>query len=232
MATMGFIQSAFDYDWKKAKVTLEKALQMNPNYAYAHVFYGNLLLNTDDNPEKGVEQTRKARDLEPLSVSINWALGRNYYYAGQYDLAEEQLKKTISINSRFNNAKTFLAWVLLAKKKYGEAIEWIRQIPKSGIAKNEEYQGTLLSYAYAVAGNRVQAEEELDKAIRENSFTAHYLIAETAIGLNDFNRALTELEKAYDEREIFMYFLKREPVFFPLKSKPRFKALLKKMGFD
>ena len=80
---MGFIQCLFDYDWKKAKATLEKAIKLNPGYAYAHIFYGNLLQFTGESTERGIEEIKKARELDPSSVPIKWALGRNYFYAGK-----------------------------------------------------------------------------------------------------------------------------------------------------
>ncbi len=232
MATLGFIQSAFDYDWKKAKLTLEKAIRLNPAYTYAHIFYGNLLQYTGEDTEKGIEEIKKARELDPLSVSVNWILGRNYYFAGKLDSAESQLRKTISINAKYNLTRAYLAYVLLAKERYAEAIEMIRQVAPNGVAKNFEYQGTLLSYAYAVSGNPARARAELNKALKENSFTEHYLIAKAATGLKDYNLALTELEKAVAEKEIYVYFLNVDPVFNPLKNETGFKELLRKAGFE
>ncbi len=232
ITTVGFIQYAFYFDWGNAKVTLEKALQLNPNYAYAHVFYGNLLQYTGENTEKGIQEILKSRELDPSSVSINWILGRNYYFAGKYDLAEDQLRKTINSNPRFNLAKVYLALVLLRKKEYDKAIEIIRQIPKGGIVRSDEYQGTLLSYTYAQSGNKDLAMVELNKALAENKFNGHYPIARIYVGLNDFNQAIIELEKSFDDREIFLYFIKVDPVFEPLKNEPKFKALLKKMNLD
>ena len=232
ITTIGFIQSAFDYDWKKAKVTLEKALQLNPNYAYAHVFYGNLLQYTGENTKKGIQEIIKAKELDPSSASINWILGRNYYFADNYDLAEDQLRKTINSNPKFHLAKAFLALVLLKRKEYDKAIEIIRQIPKSGITRSEEYQGGLLSYAYAVSGKKEMARAELNKSLTENTLVGHYPIARTLVGLDDYNQAIEELEKSFMGREIGLYFLKVDPVFEPLKNEPRFKALLKKMNLD
>ena len=97
LTTIGFIQSAFDYDWAISKRTLEKAIELNPNYPMAHVFYGNLLQYTDENTEEGINEIRKALNLDPLSASLNWILGRNYYYAHKYDSAYEQLKKTLTL---------------------------------------------------------------------------------------------------------------------------------------
>ena len=97
ITTLGFIQSNFDYDWGKAKITLEKAIRLNPNYSEAHLFYGNLLQYTGESTERGIQEVKRALELDPLDTRFNWILGRNYYLAHQYDLAEEQLKRTLNL---------------------------------------------------------------------------------------------------------------------------------------
>jgi class 3 adenylate cyclase/TolB-like protein/Tfp pilus assembly protein PilF len=232
LATLGFIQSAYDYDWKGAKITLEKALKLDPNYTYGHIYYGNLLQYTGENVERGIEEIKKARSLDPLSVSINWVLGRNYYFAGKMDSAEEQLRKTIGISSQYPFAKVTLAFVLLSKKKYNEAFDIIKQIPLGGNITNAEYQGTILSYAYAISGNIEMAKKELALLLNENSFKGHYQIAKIYTALKEFDLAFSELNKAYLDREITMYFIKVDPVFSPLRSEPAFNELLKKMNLE
>ncbi len=232
ITTIGFIQGVFDYDWKKAKQTLENAIKLNKGYAYAHIFYGNLLQYTGQDTEKGIEEIKKARDLDPLSTSINWILGRNYYMADKYDLAEEQYKRTLTLNPNFPLTKPFLAYTLIAQKKYTEAMEIIRQIPKNGISTTNLYQTPILSYAYAVSGNIAQAKAEFDMILKNYPYTGHTFIALAAIGLKDFDRALTELEKAVAEKELYLYFLKVDPIYRQLKNEPRYKALLKKMNLD
>jgi Tfp pilus assembly protein PilF len=229
---LGFIQSDYDYDWKNAKLTLEKALKLNPNYTFSHIYYGNLLQFTGENTERGIEEIKKARSLDPLSVSINWVLGRNYYLAGKMDLAEEQLRKTIGISSQYPFAKVTLAFVLLSKKKYNEAFDIIKQIPLGGNITNAEYQGPILSYAYAISGNIERAKKELALWLNENSFKGHYQIAKIYTALKEIDPAISELNKAYQDREITMYFIKVDPVFSPLRSEPGFHELLKKMNLE
>jgi adenylate cyclase len=232
LATLGFIQSDYDYDWKNAKLTLEKALNLNPNYTFSHIYYGNLLQFTGENTERGIEEIKKARSLDPLSVSINWVLGRNYYYAGKMDSAEEQLRKTIGISSQYPYAKVTLAYVLLSRKKYNEAFDIIKQIPLGGNITNAEYRGTILSYAYAISGNIERAKKELALLLNENSFKGHYQIARIYTALKEFDLAFSELNKAYQDREITMYFIKVDPVFSPLRSEPGFHELLKKINLE
>jgi adenylate cyclase len=232
ISTLGFIQSVYDYDWEKSKLTLEKAIRLDPKYGYAHIFYGNLLQYTAENAEEGIEQIKKALALDPSSVSINWVLGRNYYFAGKYDSAEAQLRKTLIIDSKYLLAKTYLVLVLLKKKEFTEATELAKQLPPTGKITNQIYQGTLLAYVYAVSGKSMEASKEIETTLKDSGFNAHYEVAMvyTALHMNSF--ALEELQKSLLDKEIFLYFIKIDPAFFPLKNEPGFKEILKKMNLN
>ena len=95
LTTLGWIQGIFDYNWKQSKITLQKALKLNPNYGDAHLFYGNLLQYTGENTEQGIAEVKKALEYDPLNTRFNWVLARNYYLSKQNGLALEQLKKTL-----------------------------------------------------------------------------------------------------------------------------------------
>ena len=232
ITTLGFIQSVYDYDWKTSKITIERAINLNPNYAYAHIFYGNLLQYTGYDTEKGIKEIIKATTIDPMSVSLKYVLGRNYYLAGKYLLAEEQLRKIAELKPKFTLAKESLIWVLLIQKKYSEAIELIRQVPEKGISKVDLYRGTLLSYALAVSGNKKAAEIELSRVLKENTENSHTLLAQVYTALNNFKQAFKELEKAFNDREIFLYYIKVDPNFIPIRNEPKFKELLKRMNLQ
>jgi Tfp pilus assembly protein PilF len=232
LTTLGFIQSDFDYDWAKSKSTLEKAIAFNPNYPDAHKFYGNLLQYTGESTERGINEIKKALALDPLSVNLNYVLGRNYYLAKKYDSAYEQLKKTLTFNPNFNLAKGNLAFTLLAKKNYGEAFELIKQLPRTGTSKIDYYQGPVLSYAYSVSGDKTRAKIELEKTLAEYPDQSPYHLARVYILLNNNDEALTRLEQAYEMRDIWMYHLKVDPTLDLIRNDPRFKALMKKMHLD
>jgi serine/threonine-protein kinase len=232
LATTGLLQSQ-DNDWPRAKRTLQKAIALNPNYPLAHLYYGNLLLYTGENTQQGIEETKKALELDPLSRWMNWVLGRNYYLARQYDLAHEQLVKTLSIDSTFYPAKSTMGQVLLKQKKYAEAIQFISHFrPGHGIE---------LCYAYAVSGDKLRARIELKKTVAKNPISdrqyspidslGHLQLARTYAALGDYNEALMQLERANERREIAMYWVYVDPALDPLRNEPRFKALMKKMNF-
>ena len=230
LATLGLIQSLYDYDWEKSKATLQKAIKLDPKYSWSHIFLGNLLVYTGENQKEGIAESKIAYDLDPLAASINWILGRNFYCAGEMDSAEKYLKKGIVLNPKFPMIRNWLARVFIAKKNFAQALDTINNIPLSGNITNFEYRGPILAYTYGISGNRTQAHIEIEKLLHQKSFNAHYHIATAYMGVNEFKSALDELEKSLRDKEIFLYFLKPDPIFFPLKDEPRFKTILKEMN--
>jgi adenylate cyclase len=232
LATIGFIQSDFDYNWNLAKITLQKAIDLNPNYPTAHLYYGNLLQYTGENTQEGIKELKTALTLDPLSVNLNYVLGRNYYCARQYDSAYEQLKKTLTFDPDFNLAKGNLIYVLLQRKNFAEAFELIKQLPEKPVTIVNYYRGAVLSYAYAISGDMESAKKELGRTLTSYPEQSPYNIARVYVSLKDYDNAFNNLEKAYQQRDIWMYILKVDPTFDVIRNEPRFTALMKKMRFE
>jgi len=90
----------------------------------------------------------------------------------------------------------------------------------------------MLSYAYAVSGDKKQAKTELEITLAEEPDQSSFHLAAVYILLSDYNDAFKRLEKAYEMRDLWMYCVKVDPTFDPIRNDPRFKVLLKKMNLD
>jgi len=232
LTTLGFIESVYDYNWTKSKQTLQRALELNPNYPTAHLYYGNLLQYTGENAEQGIGEIKKALMLDPLSKNLNYVLGRNFYYSHKYDSSYDQLKNTLTLDPVFNLAQGNLAYTLLAENKFTDAFKVINQIEKTGSSKINYYQGAMLSYAYALSGDIPRAKSELEKTLSEFPDQSSFHLARIYLILNDHKEALHQLEKAYEMRDIWMYCIKIDPTFDAIREDPGFKSLMVKMNLD
>ncbi|MGH2646523.1 MAG: TPR end-of-group domain-containing protein, partial [Ginsengibacter sp.] len=228
LTTIGWIQSSFEYDWAGSKITLEKAIASDPNNAQAHLFYGNHLQYTRENAEKGISEVKKAIQLDPLNGRFNWVLGRNYYFARKYDSAYIQLKKEIDLHPNDAAAIAYMVLDLVAKKQFAQAFELINRMGH-GTSKYFFYKEQFTSYVYAASGDTTRARSELNKVLKEDPGMSPYILAGTYIQLKDYNKALTSLERAYDIRDIGMYYFLVDPGLDPIRNEPRFKEILKKM---
>ena len=87
-------------------------------------------------------------------------------------------------------------------------------------------------YAYAKSARRHEAEEMIIKFkdIAKTQYVMSYRVANIYAALGDKDKAFTELEKSFAERDWELHRLKVDPLMDPLRDDPRFKSMLKRMN--
>lgn len=228
--SMGTISFWFDWDWAKAESHFKRALDLNPNNPGARFNYAHLLYNSG-RFEKGDIEVRRALELDPLSLIINSITGQFLFEARQYDQAIDQLNKALEIEPHFWLTHLFLGKVYVQKGMYNEAlIESQKALQFSG--GNTE-ASSLIGYTHAVSGNKEQAEKVLGelKELSKQRYVPASNIALIYNGLGETDQALDWLEKAYDERDVHLTFLKTGPHWDSIRKEPRFTSLLQRAGF-
>ena len=230
-ASLAFIKEVHDYDQSGSEQEFKRAIELNPNYAVAHQWYG-VLLRDMGRFNEGLEEIRKAKELDPLSLPISTDLGEIFYHARQYDQAIDQCKKALEIDANFHWAHSVLSKAHLQKSVFKEAIaEFKKALSLSG--GSVEYLAGL-ALAHALAGKKDKALEIIEEMHKRSkqTYLPAYEIALVYVGLKKKNKAFEWLEKAYEERSFELTSIKTEPVLDSLRSDSRFTALLKKMGLN
>ncbi|NIO48491.1 MAG: protein kinase [Candidatus Aminicenantes bacterium] len=226
---LAHIKKDYDRDWTGAEEEYKIALQLNPDYAYAHHWYA-FLLSAMGRLEEAIKEIKTARDLDPLAPEITANVGVVLYFARKYDQALEEHKKAIELYPEYIGNYTREAEVYTALGRYEEAL--------ASLQRYEEITGAELitrkAYNYAKWGKKKEAEKLLKKIIEESEKT---YISSTSIAriygvLGDFDQAFSLLEKAYSKRDHDLQYLKVHPTLDSLRSDPRFKTLLKRMNLD
>ena len=152
--------------------------------------------------------------------------------AGQNDQAIEQLKKTLELDKSFAMARHYLGQAYERKGMCQEAIAEIQKV-RDFYGQSQIATG-LLGHAYAVAGQRGEAQKMIEE-LKEQSkreYVWPYNIAIIHVGLGEKDQALEWLAKACEDRGDDLIYLKVEQTFDPLRSDPRFEALLKRIGLE
>jgi TolB-like protein/Flp pilus assembly protein TadD len=220
----------YEYDWAAAEKEMKRAIELNPSNAAAHEMYG-WLLTSIGRAEEGIAEGRKAQELEPLEPEHADVLGEDLYLARRYKEAADQFRKALDLDSSYWLAHVGVAQADLQLGKPGEAVEAARKA-RQAEPLADWTTGTLVA-ASAAAGNRAEAEKVLAELTEKakHGWVPSLAFATAYLGLGDKPRALTALEKAYDERSWQLTFLKTDPFFDPLRSDPRFQLLLKRLNF-
>ena len=219
----------FNHDWEGADKEFKRALELDHNYAPAHHWY-SMYLALKGRKEEALAEAEEAYELDPLSPVVGANLAKILQEAGQDDKAIEQAKKTLDMEPDSAVTHAVLGVVYQDKKMYAEAItEYKRALEVGG--PPTEIRG-LLGYAYAVSGNRSEAEKtiaQLKKLLPEHMRAALDL-AVVSSGLGDKSGALYWLDKALEAHVTDMIGIGQDPHFAELRSDPHFQAMVQRVG--
>ncbi len=218
------------FDWKGGEQEIKRALELNPRLALA---YDQLawLQSSLGRLEEAIRNSQKAIELDPLSLMFNTYLGGRLSAAGRYDEAMAQLRKTLELDPNFASAHFELGWCSVWK---GDTAGAIAEFQKARALDPQPWFDGPLAYAYARAGDRAKAEQvvrDWDDRAKQRYITPGLRML-FHLGLGEKDKALDWLEKCYEEQDWYCWTLKAYPIFDPLRTEPRFQALLKKVGLD
>ena len=223
---LALIVENYDWDWQTAEKEYCRAIELNPNYATAHHWYAEYL-NWQGRFDDALRESERARQLDPLSLIIASDNGAILYDSRQYDRAIEQFRYVLQMEPNFPRAGMIVE-AYVQKGMFAEGIAFLeKQTQNDNASRHLAY----LAYAYGRSGNQSQAQHALDKLLalsRQNDFDPMKL-AWAYIGLGNNEQALAWLEKAYSQHANGLTSLKVDPLYDPLRSEPRFQALLQRV---
>ncbi|MGH9794176.1 MAG: tetratricopeptide repeat protein [Candidatus Acidiferrales bacterium] len=227
--SLAFVKWQYDWDWVGAEKDFQRALEVNPGYATAHHWYAYQLI-TQGRKEHALREIRLAQELDPLSLIINTDLGEILCYAGRYDEAIQQSKQTLEMDPSFTLARRVLGWTYARKGMHAESIAELQKAMAISGSRADLLMS--LAYSYAMAGKRVEARAVLAqmKTLYGPSPDIAFGLAVAYAAAGEKDRAFASLDKAYRERSASMVLVGVTPVLDPLRTDPRFAALLRRVG--
>lgn len=228
--SLATVKFNYDWDWNGAAAGFAKAIQDNPSYATAYQRY-SLYLIAMGRTADSVAQINKARELDPLSISINFSLGWRFYMSRQYDRAIQQLRNTLEMDPSYELPHLVLGMSYAKNGDFALAIPELRKAVE--LSHGTPLMTSALANAYARSGNKAEAERLLADLSAESKkqYVSPYYFAVIYAGLGKSEEAIDWLDKAYADRSNGLVFLKVEPELDDLRSNPRFVALQRKLNF-
>ena len=237
-AALGLVKSHYDFDFPGAQQEFEKAIQLNPNYANAHLFYSGGYYTVMGQHENAIAEMRKALELDPLSPGLNNYLGMVYIFAGDYERSRQQFQKTIDLDPTFPLVHFFFAGLLEEMGNYEAAIaEREKGELLLGSSSDQAAASAADSRrAFRTGGARAYWRRQLQLTLESykqsgSDYFPAIDIAAAYARTGDKENALKWLERSYSDREGQSITLARwMPVFRNLRADPRFADLLGRMG--
>jgi serine/threonine protein kinase/Tfp pilus assembly protein PilF len=220
---LAIVMYIFDWDWRNAEREFKRAIELNPNDATVRQEYAEYLMKLSRFDE-AIQEIRRAQELDPLSLIKHAIEGYILDGAGKHDKAIEKLKRVLDMDPEFGPAMVYLGRTYLQKEKYEEAMALFQKMNRPfGIAE-----------AYVKMGNLQEAQQILEEIIKES--TENYIspvnIASLYFVIGDNEQGFKWLERGYEEHDTYIVRLRFLPQFDSVRSDPRFKALLKKVGLE
>jgi TolB-like protein/DNA-binding winged helix-turn-helix (wHTH) protein/Tfp pilus assembly protein PilF len=227
--SLATVRFNYDWDWAGAASGFQRSIELNPSYATAYQRYSLYLMAMGRSNESLAQMTR-ARELDPLSISLNFSLGWRLYMARKYDQAIEQLQNTLEMDPNFALPRMVLGQAYEQKNAYPQALSELQKAV--GISHESPQMLGALGHAYGASGNRPEAEKVLVELMEQSKkqYVSPFYVAIVYVGLAENDKAVDWLEKAYRDRSNAIVFAKVDPQLEPLRSTPRFQSLLRRLA--
>lgn len=226
----GMVNFFLAWDWPAAERSFRRAIELNPNYAIAHQFYGHLL-SSSRRHEEAIAEIQKAREIDPLSPMMHGFAGAAFVLARRYNDALPLLKQSLAIDPDFFPTHSVLGLFYQQTGKPDVAIEEYRKAYR--LSRGNILQLANQGFLLGQIGRRSEAEQIITtlNQIAQSRFVSPYAFALVYTGLGDHDLAFQWLEKAYAVRDIALVLLPANPMWDSLRSDRRFQDLLRRCRF-
>jgi len=229
VAVLASSKASYNFDYAGAKQEYERAIQLNPNDATAHHWFGAEVLAATGEQARELAELKRALELDPLSLIIQTNLGVAYLHNGRIDEAIAHFRKAIELDGTFHYAQRSYG---LALELQGKIPEAIAQYEKAAALTDAPIELGMLGRIYGIAGRKDEARKILEKLrqLRAQRYTAAYSLALVALGLGDKTEALHWLEEGYRDHDgDALGVIRVDPPLALLHGDPRFEALAEKI---
>jgi serine/threonine protein kinase/tetratricopeptide (TPR) repeat protein len=221
--SLAYVHLYYDWDWSGAEKEFQRALELNPNYATAHVWYGEYL-QALARFEESIQEMKRAQALDPLSLIVQADLGWTYFRARRYDQAIEEFNRALELDPDFLPALSGLGWAYALQNNIPKSSEHFQKA--KSISSIPSFPAGL-AYLYAISGNKKEAIKTVaDPEMHLSAYNKATIYA----GLKQNEIAFEFLDKAFAEKSDSLVFLKVEPTLDGLHGDPRFDELIRRMG--
>jgi len=232
-SALGFVLYEYEWQYEAGEREFVEATRLNPRSATAHLWYSEFLLGMGRFPESSRE-LESARQSDPLSVRLTFDIGAWYWFQRQLEPAVAEVQKAIAMDPANTLSYHMLGYIFLKMNKPAEAVDaWEKANTFEGVFTPQENAELRKIYEKGGVAAFLRKEAELEqKWIELGKYRSPLFIALHYVGAGANDEALSWLDRAVQERAGWLPELKMEPTWDPLRSNPRFVALLKKVGLE
>jgi serine/threonine-protein kinase len=228
---LGVVAMLWDWDWAEAERCFRRALELNPDYVPALLWY-SFLLTIRGRHDESLATVRHSAEVEPLAMIVHQSVARSLHYAGRHDEAVSHCRRLLEMDPSFVTGYETITRPLCSLGRLGEAESYARE----GAARSGRWSLLLSSLGYVLgqAGKRTEAQAilgELQEQARRR-YVPRYHFAYVNYGLRDVDAALAYMEAGLAERSGVAVWLGVDPHVNWLQSEPRYRDAARRLGIE
>lgn len=230
-ASLGFLESAFYGRYEEAETAFRRSIELSPNYATAHFWYGVMVLGPLGRFEEAERAGQRANELEPGNPLYLCVPALNCVWKRDYAEALVRAQEVFDVTPDYPLACACQALALCEQGRYEKAVETMeRALPY--VSPAGLWGPGYLGHIHARWGKEELARKVIAdlEILRQQIYVPSISFAAVYAGLGEKERAVEYLERGFQERCGHIFWLHCEPTWDSLRGSPRFQALLEKMG--
>ena len=216
-----------DWDLRGAEAEYVRAFEIDSNSTTSNYFIAAFYAAIGER-EKALTYLRRTAKIDPTSLWVSNFACEIYRYFGLTDEAMAAGERSLQLDPTFAYSEPLMAALYREMGRFDDAIGLYK--------KSQDLSGRVpfgLAITYAKMNRREEAKEILKAACASRgSYTPGDAIAHVHVVLEEYEDAMRELARAYDEHSSSLHFIGIAPEFAPLRSDKRFVSIVKEIGLE
>jgi TolB-like protein len=216
-----------DWDLRGAEAEYVRAFEIDSNSTPSNYFIAAFYAAVGDR-DKALTHLSRTAKIDPASLWVSNFACEIYRYFGLIDEAMAAGERSLQLDPTFLYSEPLLAALYREMGRFDDAIALYK--------KSQDLSGRVpfgLAITYAKMNRREEAKKIL-KAVcaSRGSYTPGDAIAHVHVVLEEYEDAMRELARAYDEHSSSLHFIGIAPEFVPLRSDKRFVSIVERIGLE
>ncbi len=216
-ASLGY-QYMCAQDWAESERELKRAMELNPNYPQAYGWNGARLMMIGKYDES-LASLERGLQIDPTSNGVNFYKGVCLAVAGRRNEAIQQFKRTIGMDPTFPWTHSFLSRIYRWNGDYAASVEE-RAISLELDGNPEEAKRVRDRFADG-------GWEGFQRLLRQNNSGP---MANRELDAVEKDATIERLTQQANQGSFWLFLIRTDPMFDPLRGDPRFQELLKKFN--